>query len=151
MSHATLVAPLARFRRTDYSLAGGKGANLGELIRAGFRVPPGFVVTTAAYDLALRSGGLEARLNEMLTSMPTDDPASVSRISAQMRALIEHATIPEEIAGVTLLAYHELGGGAVAVRSSATAEDLPDAAYAGQQETFLNVIGDQPLLDAVRA
>ncbi|MEV4897158.1 PEP/pyruvate-binding domain-containing protein [Nonomuraea sp. NPDC055795] len=105
----TRVAPLRDFGRADLDRAGGKGANLGELIRLGLPVPDGFVVTTAAG--AEMSGGLR-----------------------------------REIAA----AYAALGGGPVAVRSSATAEDLPGAAFAGQQDTFLNVIGEDPLLDAVR-
>ncbi|MGA5758189.1 PEP/pyruvate-binding domain-containing protein [Nonomuraea bangladeshensis] len=110
-----LVAPLDAVGRADLPLAGGKGANLGELVRNGFPVPPGFVVTTHAYDLAGRDGEL---------------PAGLRR----------------EIAA----AYEALGAGPVAVRSSATAEDLPGAAFAGQQDTYLNVVGEQELLDAVR-
>ncbi|MFF0773089.1 PEP/pyruvate-binding domain-containing protein [Nonomuraea wenchangensis] len=114
-----LVAPLDAVGRADLPLAGGKGANLGELIRNGFPVPPGFVVTTHAYDLAGRDGELPGEL-----------PGELRR----------------EIAG----AYEALGAGPVAVRSSATAEDLPGAAFAGQQDTYLNVVGEQALLDAVR-
>ncbi|MET8986103.1 PEP/pyruvate-binding domain-containing protein [Nonomuraea wenchangensis] len=110
-----LVAPLDAVGRADLPLAGGKGANLGELVRNGFPVPPGFVVTTRAYDLAGRDGELPGELRR-------------------------------EIAG----AYEALGAGPVAVRSSATAEDLPGAAFAGQQDTYLNVVGEQALLDAVR-
>ncbi|MEV4287590.1 PEP/pyruvate-binding domain-containing protein [Nonomuraea bangladeshensis] len=110
-----LVAPLDAVGRADLPLAGGKGANLGELVRNGFPVPPGFVVTTHAYDLAARDGELPAELRR-------------------------------EIAA----GYEALGAGPVAVRSSATAEDLPGAAFAGQQDTYLNVVGEQALLDAVR-
>ncbi|MEZ7129894.1 PEP/pyruvate-binding domain-containing protein [Nonomuraea sp. AD125B] len=110
-----LVAPLDAVGRADLPLAGGKGANLGELVRNGFPVPPGFVVTTHAYDLAGRDGELPAELRR-------------------------------EIAA----GYEALGAGPVAVRSSATAEDLPGAAFAGQQDTYLNVVGEQALLDAVR-
>ncbi len=128
-----LVAPLADFGKDDLPLAGGKGANLGELIRAGYDVPPGFIVTTAAYDLLLqdgRNGG-----------SPTGEEA---------RRAIEKAEIPAAIRDGLLDAYRQLGSPAVAVRSSATAEDLPGAAFAGQQETILNVQGEAALLDAVR-
>ncbi|MGP3965408.1 PEP/pyruvate-binding domain-containing protein [Nonomuraea sp. 3N208] len=113
-----LVAPLSAFGRGDLAMAGGKGANLGELVRNGFPVPDGFVVTTHAYDLVAEG-----------------------RTTADM---------PDELRRTILDAYAELGGGPVAVRSSATAEDLPGAAFAGQQDTYLNVVGEEPLLDAVR-
>ncbi|MFI6709330.1 PEP/pyruvate-binding domain-containing protein [Nonomuraea sp. NPDC050478] len=120
----TLVVPLSSFRRGDLALAGGKGANLGELIAGGFPVPAGFVVTTAAYDLVAAGHAT--------------------------RAYFEKLEIPETLRGAILTAYRELGGGPVAVRSSATAEDLPGAAFAGQQDTYLNVVGEDGLIDAVR-
>ncbi|MGI5282750.1 PEP/pyruvate-binding domain-containing protein [Nonomuraea polychroma] len=113
-----LVAPLSAFGRDDLAIAGGKGANLGELVRNGFPVPGGFVVTTHAYDLVAQG-----------------------RTTADM---------PDELRRTILDAYAELGGGPVAVRSSATAEDLPGATFAGQQDTYLNVVGDEALLEAVR-
>ena len=109
------VRPLAEVGRHDRSTAGGKGANLGELVRAGVRVPPGFVISTDAHAKAGRDG-----------------------------------PIPADIEQAVLTAYADLGGGPVAVRSSATAEDLPGAAFAGQQDTFLDVEGEPALLDAVR-
>ena len=146
-----LVAPLAQFERGSLALAGGKGANLGELIRAGFDVPAGFIITTTAYDLLLQTDGLQAKVQEMLVSLQVDNPSSVAEISQWIRNAIQHASIPDVIANEALKAYRQLEGGAVAVRSSATAEDLPEAAFAGQQETFLNVLGEQAMLDAVRA
>ncbi|MFB4266848.1 PEP/pyruvate-binding domain-containing protein [Nonomuraea sp. GTA35] len=119
-----LVAPLNAFGRADLAIAGGKGANLGELVRNAFPVPDGFVVTTHAYELATRGG----------------DP----RVSS------EQVELPEDVRQAITGAYARLGGGPVAVRSSATAEDLPGAAFAGQQDTYLNVVGEQALLDAVR-
>ncbi|MGW0480900.1 PEP/pyruvate-binding domain-containing protein [Nonomuraea sp. NPDC003214] len=119
-----LVAPLRSFGRADLASAGGKGANLGELTAGGFPVPDGFVITTDAY--ALVASGLTAR----------DD--------------VERAEVPAGLRREIAAAYEELGGGPVAVRSSATAEDLPGAAFAGQQDTYLNVVGEQALLDAVR-
>src|SRR6185369_7417282 len=132
-------------------LAGGKGANLGELSRAGFDVPPGFVITTRAYDLLLQENDLQTRLASLLASLNLDDPDSVKNVSQQIDKLLQESSMPLQIVDEVLKAYRELGNVAVAVRSSATAEDLPDAAFAGQQETYLNVIGEQALLEAVRA
>nr|WP_319717389.1 PEP/pyruvate-binding domain-containing protein [Nonomuraea angiospora] len=119
-----LVAPLDSFGRGDLAMAGGKGANLGELVRNGFPVPGGFVVTTHAYDVIAQGHGT--------------------------RAYFEQVELPDELREAVAGAYAALGGGPVAVRSSATAEDLPGAAFAGQQDTYLNVVGEQAVLDAVR-
>ena len=135
-----LVLPLAALGRGDLAVAGGKGANLGELVRAGFPVPPGFVVTTAAYDRFVAHNRLD---DTIARSLPAGDGAAI-------RAAFEGASIPPEVERAVLTAYGQLGQGAVAVRSSATAEDLPEVAFAGQQETFLNVVGRTALLDAVR-
>ncbi len=150
-SNSPLVAPLTYFDRNSLALAGGKGANLGELIKAGFDVPPGFVITTAAYDLLFQANHLQPVLQSALVSLRADDPASAKVISQQIQQAIQSASIPGPITDTLINAYRQLGGGAVAVRSSATAEDLPEAAFAGQQETFLNVIGEQALPEAVRA
>ncbi len=150
-SRPPLVAPLTYFNRNSLALAGGKGANLGELMKAGFDVPAGFVITTAAYDLLLSTNNLQADLNSALASLERDNPSSARQISQRIHQAIQNTSIPGPIVDALLQAYRQLGGGAVAVRSSATAEDLPEAAFAGQQETFLNVIGEQAFLDAVRA
>jgi rifampicin phosphotransferase len=149
--HSALVSPISHFSRNDLILAGGKGANLGELAHAGFDVPPGFIVTTAAYDVLLQNNGFQAHFQKLLDSLKPDDPDSVSAISQQTRDLFQQVSIREQIKGEILKAYGQLHSKAVAVRSSATAEDLPEAAFAGQQETFLNVIGERELLEAVRA
>ncbi|KAA5836332.1 phosphoenolpyruvate synthase [Saccharopolyspora hirsuta] len=128
-----LVLPLREFGRGDLAAAEGKGANLGELVNAGFAVPDGFVITTEAYAEVVKSADLTA----------VGDAAA-------LRAEFEAVTVPDELAGAIVAAYGELGGGPVAVRSSATAEDLPGAAFAGQQDTYLNVVGEAALLDAVR-
>ena len=127
-----IVVSLRSLRTTDVSVAGGKGANLGELLRAGFAVPDGFVLTTAAYIAAARAAGVD----------PNDPVAAADRL--------RRAEVPEEIADAARRAYGELGAGPVAVRSSATAEDLPGASFAGQQDTFLDVTGEDALLDAIR-
>jgi rifampicin phosphotransferase len=146
-----VVASLTHFDRASLAQAGGKGANLGELIRAGFEVPPGFIVTTAAYDLLLQANGLEAKIQQRLDTLQLDNPAVVTGVSQHIQDTIQHALIPDLIIDSILKAYRQLDGSAMAVRSSATAEDLPEAAFAGQQETFLNVIGEQALLVAVRS
>lgn len=129
-----LVLPLADLSRIDLPVAGGKGANLGELVRAGFDVPDGFVVTTAAYDAFV------ARLGGDLSD----------RSPAERAELFASAELPEGLAEAVGQAYSRLGSPPVAVRSSATAEDLPEASFAGQQDTFLNVSGSQALLEAIR-
>ena len=146
-----LVAPLDHFDHTNLDIAGGKGANLGELTRAGFEIPPGFVITTAAYDLLLMKNDLLERIGNMLASLDSDDPASISQVSQRIRQVIQDAAIPEQLSMEIIDAYRRLGNEAVAVRSSATAEDLPGAAFAGQQETLLNISGERELLEAVQA
>ncbi|MCC6179323.1 MAG: phosphoenolpyruvate synthase [Chloroflexi bacterium] len=141
--HAPFVAPLDAFGRADVDRAGGKGANLGELIRAGFPVPPGFVLTTAAYDRFVTEAGLDQRIRVAL-SETNDGGASA------LREAFTTATLPDDVATVVVAGYRALGGGSVAVRSSATGEDLPSATFAGQQETFLGVIGEDALMDAIR-
>jgi pyruvate,water dikinase len=146
-----LAAPLAQFTGGSIPLAGGKGANLGELSHLGFDVPAGFVITTAAYDLALQREGLQTEISAGLASLTTFDPASVRSASERIRTAIQDAPISLEIVEQILAAYRQLGSGPVAVRSSATTEDLPGAAFAGQQETFLNIQGEGPLLEAVKS
>jgi rifampicin phosphotransferase len=133
------TAALERLDRDDVDWAGGKGANLGELIQAGYPVPKGFVVTTGAYDFAVKTAdpGLAAAMEE--------GPAD----GAAIREAFLAADFPVEIRQEIVEVYRDLPG-AVAVRSSATAEDLPGATFAGQQDTYLNVVGEEALLDAVR-
>jgi rifampicin phosphotransferase len=131
---------LADFGAGDLASAGGKGANLGELVRHGFPVPAGFVVSTAAYAALLAETTLGAELARLLES---EAPG------ARIRTLFVEATLPGRVSADIAAAYAALGSGPVAVRSSATAEDLPGAAFAGQQDTFLNVVGEQPVLRAV--
>ncbi|TWF92366.1 PEP/pyruvate-binding domain-containing protein [Saccharopolyspora dendranthemae] len=114
---------------------GGKAANLGELIGAGFRVPPGFVITTEAYERV-------CQVADLLDGLPGSAGAIRERIST--------TSLPAELAAAITDACAELGPGPVAVRSSATAEDLPHASFAGQQDTYLNVVGGEAVLDAVR-
>ncbi len=124
-----LVLDLRQIGRDDLAVAGGKGANLGELLRAGFPVPEGFVVTTAAYDRFVTHNRLAETVAWVLS---TGDGAAIRRA-------FESAPILSEVAQAVEAAYARLGEGPVAVRSSASAEDLPETAFAGQHETFLNV------------
>jgi pyruvate,water dikinase len=133
------VLPLSAVGRDDLATAGGKGANLGELVRAGFPVPDGAVVTTDAYAAVVEHAGLAQAV-----------AAAVDDNGATLRAAFAAAEIPADLRAAILDAYALLGDGPVAVRSSATAEDLPGAAFAGQQDTYLNVVGPEALLDAVR-
>lgn len=151
IAHRTLVVPIGRFSRIDLLTAGGKGSNLGELSRSGFDVPPGFIITTAAYDRSLQENEVQSDIDSLLGSLDNDSSSSVSAVSKRIRELFETITIPRDIRDEILRNYSKLNHSAVAVRSSATAEDLAEAAFAGQQETFLNVIGAQALMDAVRA
>src|SRR5919204_18210 len=116
----------------DVGLAGGKGANLGELVNAKFPVPDGFILTTDVYALAATTAGVS----------PHEPAAAVERLRA--------AAVPDEVVAAIRQAYAALGRGSVAVRSSATAEDLSGASFAGQQDTYLNVLGEDALLDAIR-
>jgi phosphoenolpyruvate synthase/pyruvate phosphate dikinase len=134
------IAPLEQLGREDLDWAGGKGANLGELVKAGFPVPKGFVVTTDAYDYMLEITGLGRTIAAMLEEGLT--------AGAAIREVFMAADVPPEIDQEIAEVYGDLLG-AVAVRSSATAVDLPGAAFAGQQDTYLNVVGEEAVLDAV--
>ncbi|MBI5283590.1 MAG: hypothetical protein HY874_00710 [Chloroflexi bacterium] len=137
--------------REDVDRAGGKGANLGELVRAGIPVPPGFIVTTAAYSAYLRDANLTGKLAAILASLDTDDRGALDAAAAEAQSLVTtHASVPA-CADDVAAAYAQLGGGLVAVRSSATAEDMEGASFAGQQSTFLNIEGSSDVLEAVRA
>jgi rifampicin phosphotransferase len=144
------VVPLEELRRDSIEHAGGKGANLGELITAGFDVPPGFCVTTAAYRRAVAQAGLAGEIDEALREVRSDDPASAEAASARIVALFEDLPLPDDLSEALVAAYRALGEPPVAVRSSAIAEDLPGASFAGQQATSLNVRDADALLDAVR-
>ena len=135
--------------KTDVDLAGGKGANLGELARAGLPVPPGFIVTSSAYFRFLDEAGLRPALSSHLAGLDPTNPQQLNVASVEIKQLLTAATVPAEIASAVLGAYAQMGAAPVAVRSSATAEDMAEASFAGQQSTYLNVTGDH-LVDAVR-
>jgi pyruvate,water dikinase len=126
--------------RSDVAVAGGKGANLGELAQGGFPVPDGFVVTAGAYLAAMDGAGLRAKL-------AAADPSSV----AELQDLVVHAGVRGALRTEVLDAYDRLGGGSVAVRSSATSEDAAGTSFAGMNRTFTDVEGDDALLEAIAA
>ncbi|MGO4857039.1 PEP/pyruvate-binding domain-containing protein [Arthrobacter sp. 2MCAF14] len=149
------TAPLADFGVGDVAIAGGKGAALGELVRKGFPVPPGFIITTGAYSSFLAETNVGAALSGFLSVGPDEAPDGGAPDGGDgaggdaLRALFAEAEMPGRLRQEILDAYAKLGGGAVAVRSSATAEDLPGAAFAGQQDTYLNVLGGHGVVQAV--
>ncbi|MHB8419830.1 MAG: phosphoenolpyruvate synthase [Myxococcales bacterium] len=134
----------------DAATAGGKGANLGELVRAGFPVPPGFVITAQAYLDAMEAGGARGRLRELMAGVDPQDPEGLVRAAAEMRALVDKVGLPAGLRAEIAAAFSQLGPNALfAVRSSATAEDAADTSFAGMHETFTNVGGEAQLLARV--
>jgi len=146
----TYIHGFADLGREDLATAGGKGANLAEMVRAGLNVPPGFVVNTAGYKAFVQENGLQAQIERLAGAAKPEAAGAVEVASEAIRALFDAGSMPAPIAAQVAEAYRALGGGAVAVRSSATAEDLPGASFAGQQETYLNMRGEQQVLEAVR-
>ena len=145
--------PLSQLGKNDIPSAGSKGANLGEMLKAGFPVPAGFVLTTAAYDAFVSENGMQQQILDLAAKVSADDPRAGEDASGAIRKLFLAAGIPEAIRVDLLSAYADLaseGKTAVAVRSSATAEDLSTASFAGQQDTYLNIQGEGALLEAVK-
>jgi phosphoenolpyruvate synthase/pyruvate phosphate dikinase len=147
---AKWILPLAAPTLT-LAEAGGKGANLGVMIRAGLPVPGGFVVTTDGYRAFVAVNALAPLIERQWQKITSGDAAAFEAASSAIRAAFTQAAFLPNLAADILITYAGLGDNApVAVRSSATAEDLPAASFAGQQETYLNVIGGEALLDAVK-
>ncbi len=137
--------------KEDVEIVGGKGANLGEMTQAGFPVPGGFVVTSAAYKHMIEENQLADKIKDILKGLDVEDPDALNRASRNVQKVIESSPFPKAIEEQVYKAYDKLGKDPlVAVRSSATAEDLPQASFAGQQETYLNVRGDASLLVHIR-
>ncbi len=140
----------------DTDLVGGKGANLGELLSFGMPVPPAFVATAEAFRTFLAEAGLRDRILETVEQLDVDHTPALSRTALELQESVAGAPFPEEIRKALLGAYRELGKRCevnepfVAVRSSATAEDMPGTSFAGMNETILNVRGEEALLEAVR-
>lgn len=136
--------------RDAVPLVGGKGANLGELTQAGIPVPPGFVVTTHAYREFINHSGLDHILRRLLDGLDVNDDDQLNSTAAAVQHAIEQAEMPAVMQQEITAAYTRLGEGPVAVRSSATAEDLAEASFAGQQATFLNIEGGVNVVEAVQ-
>ncbi|HEY9239359.1 MAG TPA: phosphoenolpyruvate synthase [Burkholderiaceae bacterium] len=149
-----LVAPFEHLRMTDVESVGGKNASLGEMISqlaaSGVRVPGGFATTAHAFRQFLRHNGLAQRIEARLATLNTDDVRALAEAGAEIRHWIESTPFPPELDAAITSEFAKLTAGnpqaSFAVRSSATAEDLPDASFAGQQETFLNVVGIEDVL-----
>jgi pyruvate,water dikinase len=153
---ARYVIPFNQLARADVELVGGKNSSLGEMLRSlsglGITVPDGFATTAQAYRDFLAHEGLAARITQTLAQLNVEDLAQLARSGTQIRRWILETPFPEQLQQEVLAAWRQMDQGrgiAVAVRSSATAEDLPEASFAGQQETFLNVRGEQELLVAM--
>lgn len=125
---------------TNLAQVGGKGANLGEMVQAGFPVPDGFVVTAQAYFRFIKENSLEQKIRQILKSLDVNKSQDLQKAAKEVQKVILQAKMPADLAKEIETAYNKLGKNVdVAVRSSATAEDLPDASFAGQQATFLNI------------
>jgi pyruvate,water dikinase len=136
---------------TELAIVGGKGASLGKLVSAGFPVPPGFVITTEAYDMCLRANDLESQITQILGALDFSNLEELEKETAKIRHAIIGCTVPDEMAEKIVEAYSSLGDMLyVAVRSSGTAEDLEGASFAGQYDTYLDIRGVEALLDAVK-
>ncbi len=136
--------------KKDIPLVGGKGANLGEMTNAGIPVPQGFIVTAATYFDFIEKAGLSGKIKELLNPVNVHDSKQLQEVAAEVQKVVENAAMPPETASVIEQAYVKMGKGLVAVRSSGTAEDLPEASFAGQQATFLNVQGEKDVVRAVQ-
>ena len=156
-SPTALVVPFENLRMTDVESVGGKNASLGEMISqlpSGVRVPTGFATTAHAFREFLQHDGLTARINARLQALDTDDVRALAEAGAEIRAMVEAQPFPADLEKAIREAFVTLSSGnpeaSFAVRSSATAEDLPDASFAGQQETFLNVHGIDDVLHKMK-
>jgi len=156
-SETALVVPFELLRMTDVESVGGKNASLGEMISqlpTGVRVPTGFATTAHAFRQFLAFGGLSDRINARLDALDTEDVRALAAAGAEIRAMVEAQPFPADLEAAIRDAFVRLlsgnGEASFAVRSSATAEDLPDASFAGQQETFLNVVGIEDVLHKMK-
>ena len=156
-SATALVVPFENLRMTDVESVGGKNASLGEMISqlpSGVRVPTGFATTAHVFRAFLAHDGLTDKINTKLNSLDTEDVRALAQVGAEIRTLVLAQPYPADLEKAIRVAFATLSAGNVqasfAVRSSATAEDLPDASFAGQQETFLNVVGIEEVLHKMK-
>jgi pyruvate,water dikinase len=142
--------------KNDIGIAGGKGANLGELTQAGIPVPPGFVVTAQAYEYFMEEAGINDKVMEILEQIDVNDTKQLQEAAEEIKKIIIDSPIPDDLVMYIREYYNELcqrvdeDDTDVAIRSSATAEDLPEASFAGQQDTFLHVSGDDEVIEYIR-
>nr|MBP8175107.1 phosphoenolpyruvate synthase [Sphaerotilus sp.] len=153
-----LVVPFEQLRMTDVDTVGGKNSSLGEMISqlaaSGVRVPGGFATTAHAFREFLKASDLTGKINARLDSLDTDDVRALAEAGAEIRRWVESAPFPADLEAAIRTEFARLTEGSpeasFAVRSSATAEDLPDASFAGQQESFLNVVGIEDVLHKIK-
>lgn len=146
----TLILSFDEIRASDLPLVGGKGANLGEMTHAGFPIPQGFCLTTQAFQEFVESYPEHERLYALLDTVTGSDVETARQVGQEVRQTLLEVAMPPHIADAVRVYWQKIGTDyAYAVRSSATAEDLPDASFAGQQDTYLNIMGEEALLDAV--
>ena len=150
------VVKFEDLNKSDIGIAGGKGANLGELTQAGIPVPPGFVVTAQAYEYFMDEAGINDSVMSILDEIDINDTKALQAASEEIKKIIVESPIPEDLVLFIREYYNELcqrvgeDDTDVAIRSSATAEDLPEASFAGQQDTFLHVSGDDEVIEYIR-
>ncbi|MFH0922921.1 MAG: phosphoenolpyruvate synthase, partial [Candidatus Micrarchaeota archaeon] len=150
----------SEINKGDLAIAGGKGANLGEMFNSGFPVPEGFCISAEAYFEFIRKNGIDRVIRDKLAKLDVNDTRALDKVSQELKNAILNAKMPQDLRADITRAYNKLCGTEfvpsmaeevfVAVRSSATAEDLPEASFAGQQETYLNIKGADALADAVK-
>lgn len=156
MTHLNYIKWFNEINKEDITMVGGKGANLGELTQNGLDVPPGFCVTAGAYKYFIEKSNVGNAIREKIEGLNVEDSDELQRISKEVRDLIVEQSVPQDLADEIKLAYEEFNkkigvkDGEVAVRSSATAEDLPEASFAGQQDTYLHIRGYEELLNHIR-
>lgn len=154
MNTPALVLPFSKIRKEDIPLVGGKGANLGEMYSFGIPVPNGFVITAQAYEYVIAHNALQPVIREIIRQTDVNNQKELQKASIKIQRFINTADIPANLVKEIFESYSNLKPGEknplVAVRSSATAEDLPDASFAGQQESYLDIKGESNLIQAVR-
>lgn len=148
--HLKQVLWFAEVGKDDIPLVGGKGANLGEMSKAGLPVPQGFIVTADAYFRFVRENAIDKFIAKETKGLDPEDSKRLNQIAAELQKAVKEFELPKDLIKEIEKAYEEMNQGPVAVRSSATAEDLPDASFAGQQATFLNIEGKEKLIKAIR-
>ena len=150
------VVKFEDLNKSDIGIAGGKGANLGELTQAGIPVPPGFVVTAETYEKFMEDAGINEKVMSLLDDTDINDTKALQSVAEEIKSIINETPFPEDMKLLILEAYNQLcqrvgeDDTDVAIRSSATAEDLPEASFAGQQDTFLHVSGDEEVIEYIR-